>query len=387
MLTVLRIAWLDLRRDRLALVLTFVMPVLFFSVFATVFGSMDREGAAPMTVALVHAPGSALGERMREILERDPSVRLASRDEVPDVEEARRRIAAGRLTAAVVLDPAAVGRLEPAPPDVSSAAADVPNVVSLLVDTSNPIAERMLRGALRGAALQITLERLPPRLRAGAGMPEIRTEDVLGRGSRRPSVSFFAAGIGVMFLLFSAGGRSALLIEERETGVLNRLMASRLTPAGLLGGRWLFLSLLGFVQVSVMFVWGWALVGLDLWTSGHVSGFIVLTGVTAAAAAAFGLFLSVLCRTRAQLTGVSVVVVLAMSALGGSLFPRFLMPEGLQKAGYFTFNAWALDGYRKVFWYGRPIADIMVELVVLAGICGAFLGAASAWMAWRKPGK
>ena len=32
------------------------------------------------------------------------------------------------------------------------------------------------------------------------------------------------------------------------------------------------------------------------------------------------------------------------------MFPRFAMSEGLQTAGLFTFNAWALDGYQKVFW-------------------------------------
>jgi ABC-2 type transport system permease protein len=55
---------------------------------------------------------------------------------------------------------------------------------------------------------------------------------------------------------------------------------------------------------------------LELWS--HLSGFLVMTVVTA--------------------------------AVGGSMFPRFAMSEGLRTAGLFTFNAWALDGYQKVFW-------------------------------------
>ena len=43
-----------------------------------------------------------------------------------------------------------------------------------------------------------------------------------------------------------------------------------------------------------------------------------------------------------------------MSALGGSMFPRFLMSENMQKVGLLTFNAWALDGYLKVFWRDAP---------------------------------
>ena len=39
-----------------------------------------------------------------------------------------------------------------------------------------------------------------------------------------------------------------------------------------------------------------------------------------------------------------------MSALGGSMVPRYLMNESLQHAGLLTFNAWAIDGYDKIFW-------------------------------------
>ena len=60
--------------------------------------------------------------------------------------------------------------------------------------------------------------------------------------------------------------------------------------------------------------------------------------------------LATLARSRAQLSGFSTILILTMSALGGSMFPRFLMSETMQKIGLVTFNAWALDGYLKVFW-------------------------------------
>ena len=55
----------------------------------------------------------------------------------------------------------------------------------------------------------------------------------------------------------------------------------------------------------------------------------------------FGLVLATACRSRAQLSGVSTIVILSMSALGGSMFPRFMMSETLQRVGLVTFNAWA----------------------------------------------
>ena len=105
----------------------------------------------------------------------------------------------------------------------------------------------------------------------------------------------------------------------------------------------------------------------------HLPGFFVMTVFTAAAAAAFGLVLATLSRSRQQLSGISTILILTMSALGGSMFPRFLMSPTMQKIGLVTFNAWALDGYIKVFWREAPIVDLWPQLLVLTGLCAVFL--------------
>jgi ABC-2 type transport system permease protein len=98
-----------------------------------------------------------------------------------------------------------------------------------------------------------------------------------------------------------------------------------------------------------------------------------MTVVTAAAAAALALVLATIARTRAQLSGFSTILILTMSALGGSMFPRFLMSEGMQKVGLLTFNAWALDGYLKVFWRQAKVWELWPQVAVLLGLTIAFL--------------
>jgi ABC-2 type transport system permease protein len=131
---------------------------------------------------------------------------------------------------------------------------------------------------------------------------------------------------------------------------------------------------MGVVQLTVMFIWGALAFGLPLWS--HLPGFFTMSIVTAAAASGFGLLLATISRSRAQLSGISTIVILAMSAVGGSMFPRFLMSEGMQQMGLVTFNAWALDGYIKVFWRDAPITDLWPQLAVLTGLCLVFLSAA-----------
>jgi len=36
--TLLRLGWINLRRDRVAQMMTFALPVMFFSIFALIFG-------------------------------------------------------------------------------------------------------------------------------------------------------------------------------------------------------------------------------------------------------------------------------------------------------------------------------------------------------------
>src|SRR6185369_9562218 len=145
---------------------------------------------------------------------------------------------------------------------------------------------------------------------------------------------------------------------------------SRVTMTKLLLGKLTYNSLLAFTQLVVMFLWGWAVFKLELWS--HIPGFLVMGICTAVSVAAFGMLLASICRTRARLGALSTLIILVMSSIGGSMFPRFLMPEGMQKAGLFTINAWAIDGFTKVFWRDEAIWQLWPQLLVLLGMAVVF---------------
>jgi ABC-2 type transport system permease protein len=215
---------------------------------------------------------------------------------------------------------------------------------------------------------------------AGALVAVDTTAVAGGGGANSSLIAFYAAGIGVMFLLFSASAAGGSLLEEVESGTLDRLLTSPLGMGRLLLGKWLFVALVGALQVCVMFGWGALVFGLEL--ASHLPGFAAMTIVTAGAAAAFGLVLATACRSRGQLAGISTIAILMMSAVGGSMFPRFLMSEGMQRLGLLTFNGWALDGYIKVFWRNAPLRELWPQLLVLSLAALSFLALAR-WLARR----
>ena len=410
-MTLLRVSWTNLKRDRVAQALTFALPILFFSIFAMVFGNQGNASTSKIRVAAVDEDGSEFSRRVVHGLLNETALRVRTTVDPEgkgaplDREAAKALVKSGDVPVAIVLPKglgataAAFGRNEDAPH------------IQLFVDVSDQIAPPMVGGLLQKIAMTSApdimmqggikeFERyagaLTPAQRTAvqSWIPQLRQEsrtiasqsngnatlmgigidtvDVMrNKGNSESLISFYAAGIGVMFLLFSVSGASGTLLDEMDTGTLDRVLSTRVGMTGLLAGKWVFISLLGMLQLTVMFLWGRFMFGLDLFH--HLPGFIVMTVFTAGAAAGFGLLLATIARTRAQLSGMGTIIILTMSSLGGSMFPRFLMSETMQKFGLLTFNAWALDGYLKVFWRDAPVWQLWPQVLVLAVIAAIFL--------------
>src|SRR6185437_6727851 len=94
-LTLVRISWTNLRRDRVVQMLVFVVPIVFFSIFATVFGN-QRNGTSRVSVAVVDEDHSELSQRIVEALQREKALRIRT-TAGPDRGAALDRAAAEKL--------------------------------------------------------------------------------------------------------------------------------------------------------------------------------------------------------------------------------------------------------------------------------------------------
>ena len=74
--TLLRIGWINFRRDRVALALTFVLPIIFFSIFAGVFGNQRDSATRRVPVAVVDEDGSEFSKALVAALEAEGALRV-----------------------------------------------------------------------------------------------------------------------------------------------------------------------------------------------------------------------------------------------------------------------------------------------------------------------
>ena len=67
------------------------------------------------------------------------------------------------------------------------------------------------------------------------------------------------------------------------------------------------------------------------------------------------------------------------------MVPRYVMSERMRELGMWTFNAWALDGYNKVFWRELSVRQLWPQLAVLmiAGVAFLLLARVLAFR-WEK---
>jgi ABC-2 type transport system permease protein len=405
MFAIIRSAMVSLGRDRGALALSFLLPVVFFSIFAVIFGGR-RDTTPKVRVLVVDEDHSRASGRLLQALQQEGSLVVKTRPApVKGVEQpeynavtAEAAVKEGAAPVAIII-PRGFGEnpISFGPTDSSRP------TIQLLEDSSDIVAPRVINGLLQKVAMtsmpdlmaergskyfdqfaggftREQRERIDEGIRylreqqqnggnassANSGVIATTTRAVVGENKNNPMVSFYAAAIGVMFLLFTASGVAGALLDEAESGTLDRVLSSRVTMTSLLLGKLTYNSLLAFVQLVVMFLWGWAVFELDFWP--HLAGFIVMGVCTAVAVASFGMLLASICRTRAQLGALSTLIILIMSSIGGSMFPRFLMPEAMQKAGLLTINAWAIDGFTKIFWRDEPISHLWPQVLVLVAI-------------------
>src|ERR1700733_8599707 len=409
-LPIVRTAMVSLRRDRAALALSFLLPIAFFSIFAAIFGG-QRDSTPKIKIIVVDDDQSAASQQLVRALEQEASLVVATRPSSKNKPQ-QADYTAATAEAAVKAGDAPVALLIPkgfGQNPIAFGPTQQQTSIQLLNDSSDMIAPQIVMGLLQKTAMtsmsvpmaeegmkyserylggltpdqrskmESYLADLRQKQSSGAlesdpsssnafsgGIVAFRARAVVGENKKSPMVSFYAAAIGVMFLLFTASGSAGVLLDEADSGTLDRVLSSQVTMTSLLAGKLTYNSLLAFTQLTVMFLWAWAVFHVDLFS--HIPGFIVMGLSTAVAVAAFGMLLASMCHTRAQLGAVSTLLILIMSSVGGSMFPRYLMPEGMQKAGLFTINAWAIDGFTKVFWRDLPLTALWPQVSVLLAV-------------------
>src|SRR5262249_811338 len=155
------INFLNLRRDKAAFALTFILPIVFFSIFAMIFGRMDRDVRDnKIKVSLVDLDQTDKTRSFIAALRKEEPL-----DVIPASDAAARNdVHSGKSAAAVVV-------LEGCGAVLGNPMAER-DCVEVIYDAANPLARSAVSGFVQGAAMMS----LAPEVRAqfSRGLVRIR---------------------------------------------------------------------------------------------------------------------------------------------------------------------------------------------------------------------
>lgn len=356
-------SFIGLLRDRGALIMAFVLPALIFVIFAAVFSGTQGDGLE-IKVVFADATQSEQGVAIGVALADDPDVRFAPGGAPSDDlsrATARDIVLSGKADAAIVV----VGPVLVPPPREPGA-----SPIIVLADDAKPIA-----GALAAAAVQRALGDAVP----GSVSPPVVDIAAAAEGERDPAVTYYAGAITIMFLFFAALQGAVSMIEDRASGIIDRLMLTRGGAGALVAGKYLFLTWQGVVQALVVFLVAWLGYQVTFWDA--PGAFAVTTLLAATSAAGLAMAIVSVAATRAQALATGNAIVLVMSAVGGSMVPRYMMPEWIQDLGAMTPTGWVIDAYQAVLFRDVPSMDLERTWLLLGGFSLAAL--LFSWIATR----
>ncbi|MFY0614528.1 MAG: ABC transporter permease [Hyphomicrobiaceae bacterium] len=356
-MAVFKIMALSLIRDRGALVMSFVLPGIVFAIFALIFSGASG-GELAIRLAVADERNDADSRQVVDALFKNEKLK-----QIESASQSRRSILSqvrdGSVDIGLVIRAGSVPLLAPATDDRPH--------FELITDPSREIASSMVSGLLQNAYMSL--------VPASAGQPALFVRTSASRHTAKFSpVSYYAGAVAMMFLLFASLSAALSYLEELESGLLSRIASG---PGGVgivLDGKFAFMVLQGWLQVLVVFLVAWLAFGLDL--PGHLLTWAITTLAGAFAAAGLAIAFVTFCRTKKQAETLGQMIVLVVSAIGGSMVPRFLMPPEIQSLGWLTPNAWALEAYASVFWRGDSMEALLIPWIVLSAI--GVLGLAAA---------
>lgn len=208
---------------------------------------------------------------------------------------------------------------------------------------------------------------------AAAGPPLFAREDIAGARKGGGTVTYYAGAVSILFALFSATTGALSLIDERRSGIADRILAGTRGMGPIVTGKFLFLVVQGVAQAATIFAAAQLIHGVPVLR--HIGPWLLTAIAASICAAGLGLGLVAFCKTRDQARMLSTVIILILAAVGGGLAPRFLMPPWLRMAGWATPQAWTIEAYQSVLWRDADLSAVYPAWIVLAatGLAGVLL--------------
>jgi ABC-type multidrug transport system permease subunit len=380
---------LQLTRDFKTFMFLLIMPIAFTLLFGYAFGGFTQEASDPrLPVGYQDEDGSWLSRKLHDVLADSDVIRL-DESTLRSAAELEKQIADKKLAAAIII-PAGYGK---------TALANKTARFTLIVDTTSSSGTTVQAAALAAAnrldsavSTALTLDEI-----AGSKIPfdyafdqalaawkdppiaitETTSTAVKHTSDQTASLAHTSPGMMLQFAIAGLMASAQIIVTERKTRALQRLLTTSVHRIHILLGHYLAIFIQTFIQFALLLAFGQFILKIDYL---RVPGATLLVAFCAALCiGALGLLIGVVARSEEQATIFSLIPMFVLSGLGGAWVPLEVTGATFQALGHLSPVAWAMDGFKNISLRGLGIESVLIPSAALAGYAIIFLSLA----AWR----
>jgi ABC-2 type transport system permease protein len=385
----------QMMRDWKPLIFLLAMPIAFTIMFGFMFGGFSAGGDQRLPVGFLDLDQGQFSPIIMNVLE-DSGVVRPEVAQSQDKAELSRQVDGGDLAAGVVI------------PQGYSAA---------LLAGENPSIELILDPASEsGYTVQKVVQSVSTRLTNAVQTAQLSVETYQSLSGAAPGQAFFdkvvndtlqawdnppvevisragksqaSAGLGenafaqsspAMMLQFAIAGLisgAEVMVLERKSRALQRLMTTSIHKASILLGHFLAICLMIIVQFLILTGFADLFLKLDYWNTPLATGLMIL--VSTLFIASLGLLIGVISKSPEQSTLFALIPMFVLSGLGGAWMPLEITGKTFQMIGGVTPIAWAMEGFQNILIRGLGIDSVVLPVGVLLGYTVVLFGLA----VWR----
>jgi ABC-2 type transport system permease protein len=329
-------------RDRLALFFTIIFPLIFLFVFGGIFG---KDSAPSFKVALINQSNTSFAQDY--VKQAHSGKILKVDDKITSLAEANEKMKRGELDAALVL-PANFGQLNGGVP-----AGQAKVVYTANGEQSAFTLVSVLQGQFKGINNSL--------------VPTVEPFTVVTEKSSTKSLSrfdyTFAGLLGFSILGLGIFGPINVFPELKKQGILRRLHTTPLTVWQYFMANVFTQAIVGIVTMTILFAVAMIVFHLKLAGNVFELALFLMLGITTILG--IGLSIGGWAKNERQAAPLANIIVFPMMFLSGTFFPRYIMPEWLQKASSYLPLTPVIDGIRLISTEGKHLTQVGPQLAVM----------------------
>jgi ABC-2 type transport system permease protein len=380
-------------RDKRSLLFVVAMPIVFTFFMGLAYrGSTqsDENTDTRIPLALVDPePASRLNKMLFARLDSSDSIRILSMNE----DEALNAFHKGEVAGVLVIptgfsEQAEAGKVAQLNLIAESASADGQSLYQLL---RVPISQLMsaVEVARISADVQSNADEFVPSLELAwskwdenSKLSLVRVEQATAQPESTDwtggnPYNQASPGILVQFAIFGLITSAQILVQERKTRTLQRLMTTAMKPWEIVAGHLLAMFALTFLQTTMLVIFGQFALGVNYLR--EPVGTLLVSVTLGLWVAAMGLLIGVMAKADDQVILFSMIAMFLFSALGGTWFPLEAAGGAFGAIGKTLPSAWAMNGYQNILIRGLGLESAWMPALILLAYALGFFGLA----VWR----